>query len=190
MKQLKESILDQGFDADDMVVDVPKFKNPKIFHKVIVDVNSFNHCAFLNLALSDVKNAIQKFIDNCKEYGFRPDGFGINRSPIENHINNGKLEADHFKPATPAFTEKELKQFIKNIVDLDGLFAKHIPNYTRMTRDEIYCRVGVIEFIDDRKTRVMFDMDNAKEIVNKLDGLKVGKMTLKKTAPQTLEIYF
>ena len=190
MKQLKESILDKDFDVDDMVVDVPKLKNPEIFYKAITDIKRFNHCAFLNAALLDVKDAIQKFIDNCKEYGFKPDDFGINRSPIENHIHNGELEESHFKSVDPGFTEKELKQFIKAIVDLDGLFAKHIPNYSHMTHNEIYCRIDVIAFIDDRKDRVMFDMDNAEEIVNKLDGLKVGKMTLKKTAPQSIEIYF
>lgn len=190
MKQLKESILDNDFDVDEMVIDVPKLKNPETFYRAITDINRFNHCTFLNIALLDVKDAIQRFIDNCKAYGFDPDDFGINRSPIENHIHKDKLEVGHFVPVKPPFTEKELKQFIKNIVDLDGLFAKHIPNYTRMTRYEMYCVIDVITFIEDKRTRVMFSMDNAEEIVNKLDGLKVGKMTLKKTAPKLLEIYF
>lgn len=188
MKQLKESILDNDFD--EMVVDVPKLKNPETFYRAITDINRFNYYTFLNIALLDVKDAIQRFIDNCKAYGFDPGDFGINRSPIENHIHMDKLDAGHFVPVKPPFTEKELKQFIKTIVDLDGLFAKHIPNYTRMTRYEMYCVIDVITFIEDKRTRVMFSMDNAEEIVNKLDGLKVGKMTLKKTTPKLLEIYF
>lgn len=177
MKQLKESILDNDFDVDDMVVDVPKLKNPEIFSGAITDINRFNHCAFLNMALLDVKDAIQRFIDNCKEYGFEPDDFGINRSPIENHIHKDKLEVGHFIPVKPIATEKELKQFIKMIVDLDGLFAKHIPNYTRMTRKDIHIDMHVQDCAEGNGGIIMFKSE-LQNIVSKLDGLKVGKMAL------------
>lgn len=189
MKLLKESILDSDFDADDMVVDVPKLKNPEIFYKAITDIKRFNHCTFLNAALLEVKDAIQKFIDNCKEYGFEPDYFGINRSPIENHIHKGELEVYHFKPVISPFTEKELKQFIKMIVDLDGLFAKHIPNYARMTRKEIYVDMCVQDCIEGNREIILFTQ-KLQDVVSKLDGLKVGKMTLSQYAPLSLEINF
>lgn len=189
MKQLKESILGNDFDVDDMVVDVPKLKNPEIFAGAITDINRFNHCAFLNMALLDVKDAIQRFIDNCKEHGFEPDDFSINRSPIENHIHKDKLEVGHFTSVKPAFTEKELKQFIKKVVDLDGLFAKHIPNYTRMTRKEIHIYFRVQDCIEGGSAIIMFGSE-LQDVVGKLDGLKAGRVTLLRSAPLALQINF
>lgn len=189
MKQLKESILGNDFDAVDIVVDVPKLKNPEIFSKAIADINRFNHCTFLNMALLDVKDAIQRFIDNCKEHGFEPDDFGINRSPIENHIHKDKLEVGHFTPVKPTFTEKEIKQFIKKVVDLDGLFAKHIPNYTRMERHDIYIDFRAQDCIEKGSAIIMFGSE-LQDVVSKLNGLKVGKMTLSQHAPLALQINF